>query len=70
MKRGQKAQEGTGLGLAIGRSYARLMGGDITVTSSLGQGSIFRFEIPVEPDEVSVRRIEANRPAQAHGRRS
>jgi len=52
MKRGQNAQEGTGLGLAIGRSYARLMGGDITVTSSLGQGSIFRFEIPVEPAEV------------------
>jgi PAS domain S-box-containing protein len=54
VKRGQKAQEGTGLGLAIGRSYARLMGGDITVTSSLGQGSIFRFEIPVEPGEVSA----------------
>ncbi len=54
MKRGQNTQEGTGLGLAIGRSYARLMGGDITVTSSLRQGSIFRFEIPVEPGEVSA----------------
>jgi protein-histidine pros-kinase len=54
VKRGLKAQEGTGLGLAIGRSYARLMGGDITVTSSLGQGSMFRFEIPVEPGEVSA----------------
>jgi PAS domain S-box-containing protein len=54
MKRGQNAQEGTGLGLAIGRSYARLMGGDITVTSTLRQGSIFRFEIPVEPGDVSA----------------
>jgi PAS domain S-box-containing protein len=54
MKRGVKAQEGTGLGLAIGRSYARLMGGDVTVTSSLGQGSIFRFEVPVEPGEGST----------------
>ena len=53
VKRGMRKQEGTGLGLAIGRSYARLMGGDITVTSSLGQGSIFRFEIPIEPDEIS-----------------
>jgi protein-histidine pros-kinase len=53
VKRGSRAQEGTGLGLAIGRSYARLMGGDITVTSSLGQGSIFRFEIPIERDEIS-----------------
>ena len=54
MKRGQNAQEGTGLGLAIGRSYARLMGGDITITSTLRQGSIFRFEIPVEPGDVSA----------------
>ena len=52
VKRGMRKQEGTGLGLAIGRSYARLMGGDITVTSSLGQGSIFHFEIPIEPDEI------------------
>jgi hypothetical protein len=54
MKRGLKAQEGTGLGLAIGRSYARLMGGDITVISHLGQGSIFHFNIPVESGEVSA----------------
>jgi hypothetical protein len=54
VKRGFKAQEGTGLGLAIGRGYARLMGGDITLSSTPGQGSIFRFEIPVEPGEVSA----------------
>jgi len=51
---GVQSQEGTGLGLAISRQYARLMGGDITVTSRLEQGSIFRFEIPIECGDAAV----------------
>jgi two-component system, sensor histidine kinase ChiS len=42
---GQHSKEGTGLGLYISRNFARLMGGEITVTSELGKGTIFRLEI-------------------------
>jgi PAS domain S-box-containing protein len=47
-------QEGTGLGLAITRKYARLMGGDVTVSSHHGKGSVFRFEIPIERGDAGV----------------
>jgi signal transduction histidine kinase len=35
-----------GLGLAITRKLARMMGGDVTVTSEAGKGSVFAVHLP------------------------
>ncbi len=39
---------GTGLGLTISRRMANIMGGDITIQSELGKGSIFTFAVEAE----------------------
>lgn len=45
-----KTKGGTGLGLVISRQYARSMGGDLTVSSKVGQGSVFTVECVMELD--------------------
>ena len=39
---------GTGLGLVITRKFCEFMGGTVTVTSQIGQGSTFTIELPAE----------------------
>lgn len=56
---GRNSQEGTGLGLPISRKFVQLMGGDITIKSKLGEGSIFSFEIVAKVVNANDVEIEA-----------
>jgi len=51
---GIKHGSGTGLGLALSRELARLMQGDILVSSQPGEGSIFSFYVETEPGDQNT----------------
>ena len=50
-KTGPNNTAGAGLGLAISRKLARMMGGDITVSSTVGSGSVFSVVLPTTRPE-------------------
>ncbi len=59
---GKNSQEGTGLGLPISRRFVELMGGEMSVSSAVGKGTNFKFDIQVF--EVEAADIESKKPTR------
>jgi len=50
----EQAIPGTGLGLVISKAIAEAHGGRVSVSSVVGEGTCFRVELPLEPEEVAA----------------
>lgn len=71
---GREKQEGTGLGLAISRKFVQLMGSDIKVSSKVGEGTTFKFQLQIplgkefSQEKNEIKRVLALSPNQPNYR--
>lgn len=60
---GRQTGEGTGLGLPISRQFVRLMGGELTLSSHPGKGSLFSFDVLAHSPNVSeIHQLKQKKP--------
>ena len=67
------SHQGSGLGLSISQQFVRLMGGELTVETQMGQGSVFGFTLPVNwvdgaevsptPDPAAILTLDPHQPS-------
>jgi PAS domain S-box-containing protein len=63
----QHVEQGTGLGLPISRRLAELLGGTLTVSSVVGEGSVFHLTLPPADAELQEAQGERERRLAASG---
>ncbi|HTK70738.1 MAG TPA: ATP-binding protein [Candidatus Eisenbacteria bacterium] len=56
-----RTHEGTGIGLALASELVKLHGGDLTVTSAVGQGSTFTVSLPLGSAHLPADRVQTAR---------
>ena len=59
----------TGLGLALSRHFCRMMGGEVSLISELGEGTTFTVRLPLAVTLPSIgSEVESNKKASVHDR--